>query len=398
MEPTPTKIAILTERADIALGGAERSVRELTDELNRQGMQTVLLSAAGTSDSSRIHVLCPSRKAKRTPLPLIETALQEYLKTNPCDLLHSTLPVSAADIYQPRGGSWRQAAIQNAQSYPDPFRRFFKRRFHFLNRRRTQYLLAEAKVLTANPNLTVAALSNSVKQHFLRHIPISPDRIVVIPNGIRLPEPPPTQSVTDFRSRILRSAGLNPADPAVLFLFAANNFRLKGLFDLIHALALAARKSPLPLVLAVVGKDNPRQARNLAWLAGIEQKIVFCGPLPDISAALAAADAAVLPTWYDPSSRFILEALAMAKPVLTTSLNGAAEFIRRNRHGIIIAHPRCRQALADGLLALTHPQTRTAFSQAILEDNLRSEVSITRHVRQLISLYKQILTRKNKPQ
>ncbi|HRU14679.1 MAG TPA: glycosyltransferase family 4 protein [Anaerohalosphaeraceae bacterium] len=398
MEPTPTKIAILTERADIALGGAERSVRELTDELNRQGIQTLLLTVAGTSDSSRIHVLCPSRKAKRTPLPLIETALQEYLKTNPCDLLHSTLPVSAADIYQPRGGSWRQAAIQNAQSYPDPFRRFFKRRFHFLNRRRTQYLLAEAKVLTANPNLTVAALSNSVKQHFLRHIPISPDRIVVIPNGIRLPEPPPTQSVTDFRSRILRSAGLNPADPAVLFLFAANNFRLKGLFDLIHALALAARKSPLPLVLAVVGKDNPRQARNLAWLAGIEQKIVFCGPLPDISAALAAADAAVLPTWYDPSSRFILEALAMAKPVLTTSLNGAAEFIRRNRHGIIIAHPRCRQALADGLLALTHPQTRTAFSQAILEDNLRSEVSITRHVRQLISLYKQILTRKNKPQ
>jgi len=395
MEAKPLRITILAEQADPARGGAERSVRELTEELNRQGVETTLLTAAGTPDGNSLHPLFPDGSLKRIPLSRIETALKEYLKIHPCSLLHSTLPVRGADVYQPRGGSWKQAVLQHAQSYPDPIRRFLKRHLHFLNRRRTRYLEAEHRLLTTDEKVIAAALSESVKTHFIRHYNLPPQRIAVIPNGIRLPEAPVQETVEDFRRRMLASAGLHPSSDAVLFLFAANNFRLKGLYDLIAPFAEAVRKTPVPLLLAIAGRDNPRKARNLGWLTGIEKNLIFTGPLPNLSAALAAADSAVLPTWYDPSSRFILEALAMGKPDLTTALNGASDFIQSGRHGILVEHPRCRRQITDGLLQLADAKIRAALAQAVLEDNLREQVSITRHVRQLISLYKQILTRKN---
>ncbi|MEJ5259020.1 MAG: glycosyltransferase family 4 protein [Anaerohalosphaeraceae bacterium] len=395
METKPLQITILAEQADPARGGAERSVRELTEELNRQGVETTLLTAAGTPDGRHTQSLFPDSSVKRIPLSRIEAALGEYLKTHPCSLLHSTLPVRGTDVYQPRGGSWKQAVLQHAQSYPDPIRRFLKKRLHFLNRRRTRYLRAEQRLLTTDKEVVVAALSESVKTHFIRHYNLPPQRIAVIPNGIRLPEAPAPETAADFRSRLLASAGLNPSAAAAVFLFAANNFRLKGLYDFITPFADAVRKSPVPLLLVIAGRDNPRRARNLAWLAGIEKNLIFTGPLPNLTAALAAADAAVLPTWYDPSSRFILEAIAIGKPVLTTALNGASDFIQSGRHGILVEHPRCRRQITDGLLQLADAKIRAAFAQAVLEDNLREQVSITRHVRQLISLYKQILTRKN---
>lgn len=397
MKDKAIRITILAEQIDIARGGAERSVRDLTDELNRQGIETTLLAVSGTPDGRHIQPLFPHSQAKQIPLKRITAALRDYLQAHPCDLLHSTLPILGADLYQPRGGCWKQAILQNVQSYPGPIRRFLKRRLHFLNRRRTQFLHAEQHLLTADPKIVVAALSESGKNHFLRHYKLPPERIAVIPNGVRLPEPPSPENAADLRTRILSSAGLKPTAPAVLFLFAANNFRLKGLYDLIAPFADAVRKSPVPLVLAVAGKDNPSQARNLAWLAGLENNWVFTGPLQTISVALAAADAAVLPTWYDPCSRFILEALAMAKPVLTTTLNGASDFIESGRHGLLVEHPRCRRQIAEGLLQLADAKIRAAFAQTILEDNLREQASITRHVQQLISLYKQILARKNKP-
>jgi len=212
---------------------------------------------------------------------------------------------------------------------------------------------------------------------------------------VSLPQPPREDAITALRNKILERACLRYNSQAVIFLFAANNFRLKGLRELILAQSKAAQIASAPLVLAVAGKGKPSSWRNLAWLKGIDSQIVFLGPLPDMDTALEAADAAVLPTWYDPSSRFILEALAAGKPVITTTLNGAAEFVRHGRHGFVIDRPADIVPLADALVRLSKREIRQSMTQAIAEDNLREMVSIARHAEQLILLYKKILDRKN---
>jgi UDP-glucose:(heptosyl)LPS alpha-1,3-glucosyltransferase len=390
------KIAILTERADITLGGAERSVRDLAEELKRRGLEVMILAAAGDRDSDNLYILCPDQKGKRTPLSVYEEALKNHLKSNHYDLLHSTLPILSADVYQPRGGSYRETMLQNIRSYPNPLGRLFKRAFHSLNRRRTEYLRAEETLLRTNPKVIVAALSEYVKGHFVRHYGLAEERIAVIPNGVPLPQRASAEMLTALRNQILDRTSIGRNPDAIIFLFAANNFRLKGLRELILALAKASRITLAPLVLAVAGKGKQAPWRNLAWLKGIDSRVVFLGPLPDMDAALEAADAAVLPTWYDPSSRFILEALALRKPVITTAFNGASEFVRSGRHGFVIDRPGNVEALTDALIGLSSRESIEPKTRAITEDNLPEKVSIARHAEQLISLYKKILDRKNK--
>lgn len=389
------KVALLTERVDIALGGAERSVRDLAEELNRRGLDVTIVAAVGDNCGDAAHILCPDRKGKRTALAIYEKALEKHLQNRRYDLIHSTLPILSADVYQPRGGSYREAMLQNIRSYPNPAARIFKRTFHFLNHRRTEYMKAEENLLRINQKVIVAALSKYVKEHFAQHYGLADERIAVICNGVSLPQPPREDAITALRNKILERACLRYNSQAVIFLFAANNFRLKGLRELILAQSKAAQIASTPLVLAVAGKEKPSSWRNLAWLKGIDSQIVFLGPLPDMDTALEAADAVVLPTWYDPSSRFILEALAAGKPVITTALNGAAEFVRHGRHGFVLDRPADIVPLADALVRLSKREIRQSMTQAIAEDNLREMVSIARHAEQLILLYKKILDRKN---
>ncbi len=100
---------------------------------------------------------------------------------------------------------------------------------------------------------------------------------------------------------------------------------------------------------------------------------------------------AVLPTFYDPSSRFILEAIAAGKPVITTRYNGASELLTDYRHGRIIDEPENIEALADGIVYFTNKDNIANASEAIAADSLKERISIDSAVRRLIRLYETIL-------
>ena len=52
------KIAIIIERASIALGGAERSVFELATALSSLGHEVQVLAAKGRTSARNIKILC----------------------------------------------------------------------------------------------------------------------------------------------------------------------------------------------------------------------------------------------------------------------------------------------------------------------------------------------------
>ena len=129
---------------------------------------------------------------------------------------------------------------------------------------------------------------------------------------------------------------------------------------------------------------------------GVEDRILFLGPVQDIGSILPAIDVGVLPTFYDPSSRFILEALAAGKPVITTQFNGATDHFTDGRHGKVIDSPDNIAALADAIRHYTSTANIERASQAIAEDNLRANISVRRVARDLLGLYESILTRKER--
>ncbi|GAG00876.1 unnamed protein product, partial [marine sediment metagenome] len=129
-------IAIIIERANIVLGGAERSVFELTTALSGLGLETHILAAKGQTEAKNIHILCGDRPGKRVCYFTFAKALRKHLSENQYSLIHSVLPFDFADVYQPRGGTYAESILRNAASYQNKLLESYKRLTAFTNFRR----------------------------------------------------------------------------------------------------------------------------------------------------------------------------------------------------------------------------------------------------------------------
>lgn len=394
------KIAIIIERADITLGGAERSVIELADALSQTGLEVDVLAATGRSNSEHVHVLCGAAPSGRTSFSTFADALKKHLSQNQYSLVHSTLPFDFADVYQPRGGAYAESILRNADSYQNKFLTSYKKLTAFANLRRTILLRAERALCRTPDGPTIVALSEYVARQFEQHYAADSQRIVVIPNGVKTDKPVDTQEADKLRNRIFSKLGLKNSDNPVLFLFAANNFRLKGLNPLIKAMHLAITQlnTKRTAYLVVAGKDRTEKYRRIAKKLDplLDRKIIFLGPVGQIQNLLSIINVAVLPTFYDPASRFVLEAIAAGKPVITTRFNGATDLFVHNRHGKILDAPDDIPALAEAIAYFTDTENIKKAAQAIDADNLREKVSISRTAEQLSPLYESILQTKGK--
>ena len=385
------KIAVITERPDVALGGAERSVFELTSCLRTLGPKVEILAAKGNTNVKNIHILCPGT-AKRTNLPDFETAVRDHLAQNYYDIIHSTIPLSFADVYQPRGGSFPEAGLRNAVSYRNSAMRFYKRATSWANFRRAVLGRAEKRICKASDGPIVAVLSEYVRQQFRRHYGLDDSRIRVIPNGVKIHSQPDVSGADKLRGQILAKLGINESIEPVFFLFVANNFRLKGLDPLLEAMHnLVRKKTARPAYLIVAGRDKPGRYRRIKTALRIKNRVLFIGPMPRIQNTLSCTDAAILPTYYDPASRFILEALGAEMPVITTRYNGACDLFTNNRHGKIIDSPGDITAMVDAMQFYTETANIKNAAEAIRSDNLAEKISITRHCTGLMRLYESII-------
>ncbi len=380
------RVAIIIERADVALGGAERSMFEVAAALTQAGMQVDLLAAKGTP-AENIHVLCPDTPGKRVNMAAFERALKHHLTQNRYDIVHSVLPFDFADIYQPRGGTYAETLLRNAASYPAGLMRTFKRVTAFANFRRARLLTAERRLCQGAKGPVIAALSQYVVDQLREHYQTPPERIALTPNGVAAGKPVDAQAAAQLRDRI-GAQGYSP-----LLLFVAHNFRLKGLAPLLLALRSAYEvRDTVGLVVVGAGRTGPYQ-HMVRWL-GLTRQVAFAGPIADVPNILSVSDVGVLPTYYDPASRFILEALAAGKPVVTTRYNGAIDQFVEGRHGRVIDTPDNVPALAEALIHFSDPAHLQEAKQAIAEDRLAERLSTTRVARDLHRLYESILRKK----
>ena len=391
------KVAIIIERADVRLGGAERSVFELVDALSNLELDVSILAATAASGTKNVQALCHNVGGKRTSYHTFERILKDHLKQNQYDIVHSVLPFDFADVYQPRGGAYAEAIQRNAASYQNKFIGLCKTLTAFANFRRSTLLHAEKK-LCKNPNgPVVAALSDYVARQFRRHYGLDSSRIAVIPNGVRINRGIDTEQTGKLKSDILGQLAIARPDKPVFFLFVANNFRLKGLTPLLKALhAAVTGDTDSPAYLVIAGNGSTRIYKRMAAKLNILNRIVFLGTRQGIDDVLAATSVAVLPTYYDPSSRFILEALSAHKPVITTKFNGATDLFKHGRHAIVIDSPENIQALAAAIEHFTHRANIQHASAAIAEDKLEEKISIKRVADQLVSLYMSILSERER--
>lgn len=389
------RIAIIMERADIALGGAERSVLELAAALSALGPEVHILAAKGQRQSDNVHILCRDTAGKRVGYAAFADALRKHLAENHYDIVHSVLPFEFAHIYQPRGGTYIESIRRNAASYQSKPIEAFKTLTAFANVRRTTLLRAERRLCEQADGPAIIAISQYVAEQFKQHYAVPDRRLVVVPGGIRPFAQADSAKADRLRAQIMTQLNIKEADQPVFFLFVANNFRLKGLAALIRAMHMVAqRRTTRPAFAIIAGRGKPHQYERLAKKLDVRTKIIFLGIIQRIQDALSISDVGILPTFYDPCSRFILEVLAAGKPVITTRFNGATDLFVKDRHGKVIDHPEDTAALAEAVAHFTDTNNIQAATQAIAADNLKEKISVNRVAKQLLSVYESIRQRK----
>ena len=391
------KVAIIIERADVELGGAERSVSELAEAIGTLDYDTHILAAKGRAGNENVHILCGDLPGKRTDYGAFARALRKHIEGNHYDIIHSVLPFDFADIYQPRSGTYAESIIRKAATYRCPVLQAIKKWTAFLNFRRTIWLNAERRLAGAQTGPLIIAISNYVAEQFKTHYHTVSERIIVIPNGIKPAPKAEAAHINSVRVTLLNQLGLKETDKPVLFLFAGHDFRRKGLDCLVEAMGrLHEINNSTSARLIVAGRANPGVYRRLAQKLNVEDKILFLGAVNSVQDLIAAADVAVLPTFDDPCSRFILEALAAGKPVITTRFNGATDLFVDSRHGRAIDEPRNIVALSEALEHFTSQDNLRRAENAIISDNLRRNVSVARVAGQLGAVYDSILDKRRR--
>jgi UDP-glucose:(heptosyl)LPS alpha-1,3-glucosyltransferase len=391
------KIAIIVERADVARGGAERSMFEVAQALSALGLHVDLLAARGEAAEENVRLLCQDVPGKRVPLSVFGRALRQHLAQTKYDIVHSVLPFDFADLYQPRGGTLAELIRRNIDTYTTPAVRLFKRLTACTNYRRAELLRAERRLCQGAEGPMIGALSQYVARQLQEHYATDPKRILLTLNGVKTDKRVDPAAADRLRTQILSDLNFTTDDHPLLYLFVAQDFRRKGLDPLIRAMRLVgAARTERPVALIVVGADRSGGYRRLAQRLGVEKHIVFLGPVKEVQNILSISDVGVLPTFCDAASRSIMEALAAGKPVITTRFNGATDHFVHERHGLIVDGPEDLNGLAAALRHFSVTANLQRAAQAIAADKLAEKISIQRVARDLVGVYDSLLEQKGR--
>lgn len=381
-------VALVIERIESWRGGAERSTRQFIEHLAGLGVGVTVVTASNTPSTPSMTVapIGVGRILRWSRSSLFARRAAGYVRRHSFDLVHAITPCPAADVYQPRGGTIPETLERNRAMRPDRARRGLKRAMQELNVKTRILGDLERQLLTRQPPPMVIAISQYVADQLQRHYAFDPARVRLIFNGVD-PDTTPAAERREQRADIRRQYGL--ADDDYLLLAMAHNFRLKGVGPLIEALARCRSAPERRTVAIIVGRGNPSGFAGLVAQRGVQDRVIFAGSSQRPDAFLHAADVLVHPTYYDPCSRVVLEALAAGLPVVTTRYNGAAERVVDGRQGYVIDSPDDVNALADRIERLADPGHRKSCAEQASE--AVASITMRHHAERVLELYEDIL-------
>lgn len=149
------------------------------------------------------------------------------------------------------------------------------------------------------------------------------------------------------RTNVLPGSGIDlkafapappPARPGVCFLLIARLLWDKGVGDFVEAARLVRRAHPEAtfVLLGPAGAENRTaidQQTVDAWVA--EGVVTHAGAVDDVRPFIAQSDCVVLPSFREGTPRTLLEASAMARPLIATDVPGCRSVLDDGKTGFL---------------------------------------------------------------
>ena len=336
-------IALLIPTID-RIGGAEQQVILLAKGLSKRGWRVSLVALSGTGGSAAgelsnagVEFLSLGmRKGLADPRGWIR--LNRWLRRERPDVVHSHLPHAAWLMRWSRLAAPVRVVLDtiHTSATGTPGRKFAYRHSNWL------------------PD-QVTAVSEAVAKAYLSAQMVSPDCLIVLPNGVDLEKWKPDPVV---RGALRKELGLTDE----FLWFAAG--RLEPVKDYPTLLqAMAQIETPARLVIAGGGSLDGELHRLSEKLA-IGSRVQFLGFEPDVRRWMQAADGFVLSSRWEGLPMGLLEASACALPAVATAVPGNSEVVTHGYTGIL-AETGSATVLAAAMnrLMQTPPRERNAMGE-----------------------------------
>ena len=163
-------------------------------------------------------------------------------------------------------------------------------------------------------------------------------------------------------------SAMPPEEDPPVFLMIARLLRDKGVLEFVDAARQIKAWNPKARfqLLGAAGSEN-RSAIDRATLdAWVSEGVVeYLGTTSDVRPAIAAANCVVLPSYREGAPRTLIEAAAMARPVITTDVPGCRAVVDRDVSGFLcdVRSAKSLAAAIERFLALP-PEAQQTLGQA----------------------------------
>lgn len=331
MPPGERKIRILQVLYNLEYGGSERLASFLAYSVDRTRFETSILGLYGGGPISEelnrhrvpfsyfYHYKGPGRRG------VIQMKLYQLIRRRKIDIIqvHGSYPFTRL---LPAAKLTNTRIICTLHS---------KHTLQTVGRLRTMFRIC------ARLSDRIVVVSNALKQCLDLEIGISKKKITVIHNGVDL---------TKFNPDVItpQSPTHEINDPIRVGVIG----RLRdakdhaGLFKAWTRVTKVHAKSKL----LVVGDGVLRNSlEKLVRDLNISASVTFLGQQDDLPKIISQMDLVVLPSKRESFPISILEAMAMKKPIIATSVGGIPEMISHGRNGFLVP-PQDPEALADAIL------------------------------------------------
>ena len=136
-----------------------------------------------------------------------------------------------------------------------------------------------------------------------------------------------------------------------VFLMIARLLRDKGVLEYVEAARKVKARHPearFQLLGPIAAENRSAIAAETLneWVA--EGVIDYLGSTEDVRPMIAAAQCVVLPSYREGAPRTLIEAAALARPLIATDVPGCRAVVQRDRSGFLCA-PRDARSLADAI-------------------------------------------------
>jgi glycosyltransferase involved in cell wall biosynthesis len=190
--------------------------------------------------------------------------------------------------------------------------------------------------------------STEDERNYLISVGADPLRTSVIPNGVDLEKFAAGSTSFSFKEKFDISGKI--------VLSVGRLSKEKGLDYLLMAASKVKNNLPRTRVnFVLVGPDCGEKARlsSLAQRLGIEENVLFAGPLrnAELASAYLESDVYVLPSLFESFGITLLEAMAAGKPIVASHYSAAPELLKNGAMGYLV-NLYCPEEMAKALETL----------------------------------------------